>query len=390
MAQYLSNEVLLPTIVDKTHNQIQDNVDVVIGDKLLSLPEKNSAIDKIFSYELCTLAISELTVTKLLQFKEETTSFLELFSNMVNFASARGIAIFGYQHLYQLILQQWMDPPKKVLTVNFRKKIISLGFGSATLPRTIINLIKDNINVWFCNLGVNADVTELIEWLCIFDTSGEILHHKKLFEQSIKQSVDKKKAFRKMHNMTTEEYDVHQQAVKIEGLCKYIRENLACPHGVKCNFYHGKIVETYGIQPCRYNDRCQHLPKGDCKFVHDPNKQQLANTKAFYLAIKTDASSFLVDLSKTKYVDNQCYNNPFVILQKNEFDGRNVHYSIPVCNCVVTDEFGVEHKCSKPVLFMSKKNGKISNFYCCYEHMNVNEAGCIYVVKQNVLDKILD
>jgi hypothetical protein len=186
-----------------------------------------------------------------------------------------------------------------------------------------------------------------------------------------------------------DDYVFQQEKAKKKGLCKNFREGIKCGHGVNCIFYHGKIEDTYGIQPCRHRDKCVHLQKGECKFVHDPSESQIYSTKAFYSLFSLENDLFYISRSKSNLVDFQCKNDPFIILKKEETTENNVYYSIPICLCIVTNNYGVKFVCNKPVRFMSKEDGTVSSFYCSHEHMITSEPNCqSYVVKQNILDII--
>ena len=334
------------------------------------------------------LGISANTISKLFQHKEETYEFLELFTTIITYSIRKETTIFGYIHLYQLVLQLWMDVSKNYLSIDFRKNLISIGFNNY-LPSVILHEIKCNIEIWFNNLGKNQDITELIEWLCIFDHTGNIACIKTSYEKKKKESFDKEKEFKKMHNMSMEEYKRQQQNAKINGICKYIRQNTSCPHATRCIFYHGKLEETYGIQPCRYGITCKHLHIGECKFLHKPSLNQLSKVHAFYSMLSRKGNLFLTTKEKYRYVDNEIRNNPYVILEKLKTDTFDIiTYRIPTCTHDI-DIYGAKQKCGNKVLFMTKLGSQLK-FYCCYEHMYADYPNVSYVVKQNILDEIFN
>lgn len=359
----------------------------IISSEELSISEKSRMVDSL----LCLLGDGNVEVgpdviSRLLEIKEETIDFVELYEKIICLARKKDVEIFTYQHLYQLVLQIWLDHPNNLVSTDFRKKIISISFGGK-LPNKIVDLIKSNVDIWFINLGRNREVTDLIYWLCTLDDSGELEKCKNSYEKIQKEAEEERKAFQKLYNMCKEEYHAYQQKAKANGLCKYIRQGEKCPHGTSCIFYHGNLEETYGVQICKYGDHCSHLPLGECKFVHIPNEKQLEKIKNLYSSLQKIGNGFLARKKQTKFIDSQCIHNPFFILKKLGNMGENVLYVIPECNHV-DEYFGIEKACKNPVRFMTKKNGKILNFYCCFEHMVAHEPGSLYVVKQNVLNLI--
>jgi hypothetical protein len=192
--------------------------------------------------------------------------------------------------------------------------------------------------------------------------------------------------------MTLLEYKAQQEMAKEKGLCKYIRENKSCINGPNCMFYHGRIEDTYGIQYCRSGRNCNHLKKGECKFRHEPTNEQLHYVSNLYKSLYPYKKGFLVDKNKCKKIDNECINNPFFILRRKNAIDNDVYYTIPGCSYVVKDTFGTTHPCGKNVFFMTlkKETNHPNNFYCCYDHMIHSEPDPIYIVKQNILNKIFD
>lgn len=369
-------------------------IDILLESVNISFDEMKFIIEKIleiFSLHLphYNLGITSKTMTKLLQKKEETQGYLDLYFKIMEYCHKKKLEIFNYNHLYYLVLQIWMDPPHNIISISFRKKLIKIGLNGI-LPNDIIQQIKIDINIWLANIGKNQDITDLIDWLCEFDDSCQLLQCKNIYEKNMERLAETTKIFQKMYNMTFDEYMVQQQKAKKNGLCKFIREGKECIYGVKCMFYHGKIEETYGIQPCRHGNNCSHLTSGECKFVHEPTPEQYNNIVSFYSSFCRDSTGyFYIDVSKMKFIDTQCKNNPFVILKKEKYLDNYVFYSIPYCNHIIENEYHVKYECGNPVKFMSKKNGKI-NFYCSYDHMVSNEGICSYIVKQNILDDILE
>ncbi|XWV25850.1 hypothetical protein QJ857_gp1232 [Tupanvirus soda lake] len=343
------------------------------------------------NYDNYCTGISEKTMTILLDDIEESDEYLHLFGKLVEYSNHLKLKIFTYNHLYRLVLQMWMDLPQ-IFSNEFRKNLIYIGFNKY-LPFNIIEQIKINAGIWFANFGKDPNITNLIEWLCVFDTTGKLSIIKNAFEETVAfsfESTKALKAFQKEYNMTKEEYEIQQNKAKEKGLCRKIRSGEVCPHGVSCMFYHGKLQETYGVQLCRNGNNCSRLSSGECKFVHIPTEKQLEYAIKFYDSLKRDKNGFLVEPSKVRWVDIQCKQNPFIILRKDGRIGDQIHYSIPVCSGCETNEFGVSYVCNKPVKFMTKIEGQPAGFYCCYEHMiqNEREETCQYSVKQNILNQV--
>lgn len=369
----LKNPCVIDTIL------IQDSL-TVYGKKYIT--NKIIEMTKMY-YPEYKLKITSGTITKLLQIKEESDDFLFLFTNIINFCVWNFLQVFTYVHLYYLVLQIWMDSPQNIISNNFRKKLIIIGFNGDP-PQSIFEQIKININDWFINIGKNSDITELIDWLCLLDNTGQLSHNKILYEKTLKKPTKKMKLSQRLHNMTNEEYEIQQHNAKKNGLCKFVREGKICPHDTKCIFYHGKLEDTYGVQLCRLKTSCTRLNMGNCKFIHEPNDEQICKALTFYKLLKRDNTGFTMNLSNVWYVDKQCYTNPFVILKKDKIYSEHAHYSIPVCSYTAKDEFNIENFCGKPIHFMSREGC----FYCCHKHMNISEPDCHFVVKQNILDKI--
>lgn len=389
----------------------------------LSIGKKIKLIDFIIrSQELNNIdscvEITPSTMTLLLKEKKNTVKYIILFTKIVKFSKKNfSKSIFTYEHLYHLIIQAWMDLPI-FLTNQFRKKLIMIALSSdvdenvneinpnqdldgilhdtekhrngtnekCTLPHEILQNFKLNANEWFVNLN-NPVISEMIDWLCDIDISGELAKIKNAYEKKLLEEKEIEKAFKKKFNMTRKEYETKQQIAKINGLCKFVRDNTKCPHGTNCNFYHGNLEETFAIQPCRNKKKCKFFLTGDCMFVHEPTKNQLIQINKFYKTLVNN--NFRMTKSQSVYVDKQCNTNPFIILKKNEETNDYVKYCIPNCCCKYTDTLGVIHYCIEPVVFMTKKkSGDPLNFYCSYEHMTMYENPISYCIKQNVLKLI--
>ncbi len=348
------------------------------------------------------IRITSATMSLLLKKKEDSDEYMTLFSNIVkyynNFYSK---PLFSYEHLYQLIIQAWMDLPTR-FTNDFRKNLIlaalanscsyddsSSDSGSSsgwTLPQYIIREFKLNAQEWFVNLK-NPLISEMIEWLCAIDLSGELTKIKDAYLKKLLEDQEIEKAFKKKFNKTRQEYEIKQHQAKINGLCRFVRDGTLCPHSTNCIFYHGNLAETYAIQPCRKGDKCQFLLRGECKFVHRPTDNQLKQLTKFYDTLTKQ--NFCMTTKQSIHVDDQCKKNPFLILKKVKETEDNVQYSIPKCSCVYVNVFGITRFCNEPVKFMTKnKKGEAINFYCSYEHMIASETPISFCVKQNVLNMI--
>lgn len=370
-------------------------IDEVLKFQYMTHSEKSVLLQEIFQIMIrynmdIRIYITSKTITNLLQQKNGTDAYFELYSLVISFCKSQEYYVFEYQHLYNLVLQMWMDNTTVPVNNDERKQMILCAFDEH-IPESIFDKIREDIDSWFSNLGKNADITEMVEWLCSQEESGDLLKSKILYEKTIKETMEESKMFQKIHNMTKEEYEVQQEKAKKNGLCKFIRENHNCPNGVNCIFFHGKIEETYGIQPCRNGAKCSHLERGECKFVHAANNAQYLNTLNFYQTFwcAAEGTAFYADSPRVKNIDHQIKYNPFIILKKEKMQGKHIKYHIPMCPCTVRDSYGLEQCCNKPVKFMIKKEGNYNNFYCSYEHMEKMEPGCSFVVKQNIMDHIM-
>lgn len=384
-----SDDICFDDICFLTKNP--NSIDIILSYDSLTIEEKKNIIKDVLEivgiHNLQnTFLITPETITKLLCQKEETRHFIDLFYMISKYCHLNGLDPFSYDHLYNLILQTWLDIPK-IISIEFRKYLISIAFNNC-LPSKIIDQIIFDMNIWFANIGKNSDITHMINWICIFDKSGRLNDSKNKYQENMKQSMDNNKLFKKKYNITPGEYKIQQHNAKKNGLCKYIREGEKCNNNINCKFYHGRIEETYGVQFCIHNENCERIAFGECKFVHKPTKNQSAETIKFYSLFDKIGDNFVIESSKTKYIDIQRYSNPFIILKKEKIEQKFVHYSVPKCSCIGKNDFGVEYQCTDKVKFMTKKNGDISNFYCSFEHMNMYEPNCSYVVKQNILDQV--
>ena len=367
-------------------------IDLVLATRL-EISEKLCLIANIIGFVKINcpnwdIGISICTITKLLQIREETDNYYGLFSIIIDYGYGQKLLLFTYEHIYQLIIQLWMEIPSKMLSIEFRKKLIVKGLNSH-LPATIIENIKFNVETWFSNLNKNSQITLLVEWFCELDSLGQLLAIKKSYEKTVQDKIEEDKAFKRKYNITIDEYNARQQVAKKNGLCKFIRQRTECPYNVNCTFYHGRLEETFGIQECRTGDKCQLLQKGECKFLHTSSPDRIDKTKKFYSQMNKLGESYLVPKEKVRQVDLECLYNPYIVLQKIETNNKSNYtkYVIPRCKHT-TNKYGIEHVCNKRVLFMTKNNTKIKNFYCCYEHMVANEPAPFYVVKQNILDQM--
>lgn len=328
--------------------------------------------------------------TKLLVLKEESNDYLKLYSDVILQAKQKGFDIFNYDHLHHLVLQIWMDFPKDI-SDSFRKKLILVGMGhngngdNFSLPKYVSDKIKENIGVWLSSCEANRRINAMTEWLFALDPTGELLDIKLKYEQNIPIIKEQSKNFRKKFGISKEDADTQQEKAKTNGLCKFIRNGEECPHKTKCIFYHGKLEQTYGVQPCRNGDSCHHLRLGTCKFVHKPNPKIICEINNIHKNLCEQNGKFLdINSKNEKLIDSNCLYNPFFTMKKIGTCKFGTVYTVPKCACRLTNQFGIELQCNKPIKFMTKKNGHVSNFYCCYEHMQESEPDTDYVVKQSI------
>lgn len=366
---------------------IDDPVDYIISDSSFSIDDKMYLFDVLVDYlksinYQCALNITEDTISNLLEMKEESEIFFIFYNKIIRAANELEIMPFGYKHLYHLILQMWMDYP--LITNDFRKELILVGLNSH-LRSDIIDQIENDVHIWFTNYDKNVNINDMISWLCKLDSSHKLEEIKNIYQKNIITLKENDKYFQKMYGMTLEEYNAQQERAKKNGLCKFIREGKECGHGVKCMFYHGRLEETYGIQPCRNGYKCSHLLMGECKFSHLPTSTQMEEIKDFYHLFHLDGNIYYAPKRMEKYVDNQIKRNPFIVLKKIKSHKDYVSYCVPKCECQTTDIYGVKKQCHNVVRFMSVT----LSFYCSYEHMQILEPKCSYVVKQNAIDKFL-
>lgn len=316
--------------------------------------------------------VNSNTITLLLSMKKNCIEYLEIFKLLVN--SEKTGKIFSSEHLYNIIFQSWADLPL-IIPLKIRKKLIRIGIGN-NVSNTIVDDIKKNPEMWFSNNTKN--IIELINYLCKLDSTCEINSVRFSYVHQTRTNLVNTKLFQKKNNITQNEYQIRVQKTKANGLCSYVRRGLECPLGINCMFYHGKIEETYGIQLCRKADNCQHFKSGECKFIHIPNKTQIANTKNIYGSLEKDGDFFKIPILMENFIDNLILNDPFVILKKYMYKNNYVYYELPSCE----HKFGCNF-CHRSVKFMTKKLGKPYHFYCCFEHMPKYTP---YVVKQNIIE----
>ena len=398
-----------PLNVFETFLSSEHLVDIIILCNTLNISEKKELILELMIYSMdrstpSNLNISSKTISNLLMIKEDKLEYIQLFHILILFSLHHKLSIFTYDHVYHLILQMWMD--NNNISDKFRKIIIFTGLNeNESLISSIFDRIKQDTEIWFSNLSKNFTIRELFNWFCQFDKTNQLIRMLKLYEDNQNKMMAYTKDFIKLHDITIEEYRTKQDNAKKNGRCKYIRnKNDSCPYGVKCLFYHGKIEETYGVQVCKAGLNCMYLPKSECKFYHEPSSDQLNDTMEIYLLLKCWSGDInhlyleqknllyhkplVIDKKKSKYIDSQAKINPFFIINKIGTSTKNaVLYTIPTCECSITDIYGTESICHKAVSFMTNGTKK-SNFYCSYDHMINSKKKCQYIVKQNIVDKI--
>lgn len=361
-------------------------VDTVIKSVQLNIKEKKFVIVQILSLDKYLhlshkLDITSMTISKLLKFKSNNKDFMDLFKIIIEASSN---AIFTYEHLYHLILQIWMDDAGTSFSLCNRQILISIGLGEK-IHQDFLENIKKDVVCWFCNVDKIYEITHLVNWLCTIDDSGDLTRYLNMYKNSASELELNVKFFKKISGMTPNEYQMRQRRTKKNGLCKFIRESKICPYGFSCNYYHGKIEETYGFQLCRSGNKCTRLKTSGCKFCHVPTDSDIISTKNIYgLFTRIQNNVLALDPIYEKYIDEQLINNPFCIFQKTGRTPDKVYYKIPKCECHITDEYGLRTICGKSVRFMSK-----NRFYCCFEHLECSKQSSNYTVKQNILRQVL-
>lgn len=284
-----------------------------------------------------------MDVSKLLENKEETEEYLELYTKiMLN-------NTLNYNNLYYLVIQIWLDNPSNYISLEFRKKMIKIGIKD-NISSNILKEIKENKNKWFNNVGHNESITELINWMCLL--YPELIDIKKEFDKDIKIKI-------------TNDIELVK---KKKGLCSYIRDNQECKYKERCAFYHGKIEETYGIQECIHKEKCKFLSKGTCLFIHKPNNNDIKEIKNIYSKLIKTKKGY-----KTKEnIEKKILNNRYITLKKIYNKNNMTYYSVPMCK-----------ECNKEIRLATQ-----NNFYCSYEHLRKNEYIATFIVKQNIQDII--
>lgn len=355
-------------------------VDLILKNKDFSLVEKHIIFEimciylNIIGFQ-STLGITSKTITELLKLKEESDDFINFFDKIMKFCHRHKLEVFVYEQFYRLVLQFYMDFPS-FISVRMKKKILKSAFNSQ-LPISILKKMKVDIFSWFCDTDKDNEIAEIINWLCRFDKSEEI-YKMRLFYES-KKNID--------DEFLINEANSWDEQKKSRGLCRSVHTlGEECTYGRnKCVFYHGKLEDTYGIQPCTHGKLCTYFRNGNCKFVHSPSTDEFNVIKKFYNKFKTmDDILYVFNEKEMPFFDRLRLKNPFIILKK-IFHNRKNAYIIPKCAAVIKTFGGHKKKCNKPVKFMTKKGDEICNFYCCYDHMQENEPDCCYVVKQNIL-----
>lgn len=357
------------------------SIDEIISLENISLFEKKMLISKILEHDkYLEIKINTYTMTKLLEIKEESVDFLEIYILIIRCAADRNTNIFTYEHLYHLVLQSWMDIPF-VISSNFKQQLIAIALNGF-LPNNFIEKIAADSSDWFDNLQQSGNLLMIVDWLCHFDKMGHFYQIKNRYLEETKLQMIESKLFLKMHNITKDEYNIQQLRAKKNGLCKFIREKRTCENGQKCKFYHGKIEETYGIQSCRHGLSCSHFLKGECKFAHDPSQDQFHTTSILYKSLMKYRNGFLVLDQDFFMIERERKNNPFVILKLESQGKAGNYYVIPTCQCATNGT------CNELVKFITHERGWETRYYCSYDHMIQCQPNVPYQVKQNILKKI--
>jgi len=89
--------------------------------------------------------------------------------------------IFTYDHLYHIVIQSWMDLPT-IFSNDFRKQLIMISCNGS-LPTDIIEQFKLNAHEWFVNLSKKSIISDLINWICNINYSGELHGIKSIYEK---------------------------------------------------------------------------------------------------------------------------------------------------------------------------------------------------------------
>lgn len=330
------------------------------------------------------IGINEYTTSRLIELYENNETFCDFFIKYLEYAIEKKRTVFVYKHLYRLVIQIWMEVYSRSPSLEIRKKIIARGLNNE-IPLEIIMKIHRDIDDWFSPANLNSDVKDLVEWLCQLDNTKLMAKMRDSYQKVQLENLEKHKEFKKKNKMTMDEYRNLQEAAKKEGACKYKRNNKECPFGVNCKFYHGDVEHTYGVQPCIMGEKCTLLREGKCHFVHRTSAYWLPKKHQMYRYLKPYGNNFITEKIYVPEIDEQIYNNPFVILKKSELSASNsATYTVPRC-CHKQEIYGIEKICDRPVCFATREDKKIKNYYCCYEHMIASEPNVNnnFVVKQH-------
>lgn len=330
------------------------------------------------------IIITSETITHLLKLKDNNLFYYDIYDIICSYCNNNKLNVFTYNHLYQLVLQPWINSNSNIPLKN-KKKMIQLSFPNG-FSNEILHSIYLDQEMWFDSINQNKEISELIEWLCYYDKSNVIMTYKIQFETKNLNNIKEMKEFKKQYHISLEEYKIKQENAKKNGLCKYVRNNQLCPKYTICNFYHGPVEDTYGIQYCKYGNQCKYIQNNECNFLHKPSDLQISKLKEFYSSIKKiDNTTFMVDQLQEEYIDNKIKTDPYIILKKINRIGNMIIYKIPTCDANVKDINGNYCKCNKNVVFASENFNK---FYCSYIHMYESEKTHKYTIKQNFLKYI--
>lgn len=367
------------------------------------------AIKSDFLREILTVAyikcpiftLNSQTITMLLRSNKTDDNFFEILHIIIKFANKQNLLIFGVNHMYYLLHSFSVG----FVDMDTRKKLVEIGATNLnSLDVTYAN-IKDNPDKWFADVKRNQDMALIFEWFCETYEFTDLLAMKQIYDDNQIQVTEMAKEFKKINGIGPEIYSVNQMDAKRRGLCRDVRNSKPCSYGSKCNFYHGDIKHTYGIQPCKSGTNCKHYLTNGCKFYHCPTPAQLNVVNGLYSTLNVcrdpqticklkeknpTANEIFFVPKKSGQIDYALRKNPFFVIKKIYESNHCKYYTIPRCEHVHIDIYGNQRICNEDVRFITKMNDEnyVPKHYCCYEHMEESEPEANFTIKYNCLDKL--
>ncbi len=184
-----------PKIIDNV--LLKKNVPIDIKFLLITIILNLAKDNKI------NIIITSETITHLLKLKENNIYYYDIYDMICSYCNDKKLNVFIYNHLYQLVLQPWINSNSNI-PLKIRKKMIQSSFPNG-FNNEILHSIYLEQEMWFSNINQNKEITELINWLCYYDKSNVIMTYKINFETESLNNIKEMKEFKKQYHITLEE-----------------------------------------------------------------------------------------------------------------------------------------------------------------------------------------